>query len=163
MMNNNDVVIRLRYALSLSNKQVEAIFKLGGVKVSDSDLDRILTRQDKELPHDHTLSNHDLEAFLNGLVIDKRGERKDKNGQVIPATFDITNAKLVNNVTIKKIKIAMSYTSDDIQDLMKLAGDSISNGELSAILRRPDHRNYREAGDRYVRKLLAGMSKKYRG
>lgn len=163
MMNNNDVVIRLRYALSLTNKQIEAIFNLGGVKVTDSDLDRILTRQDKEAQHDATLSNHDLEAFLNGLVIDKRGHRKDKDGNIVPPTFDIKNAKLVNNVTIKKIKIAMGYTSDDIQELMKLAGDSISNGELSAILRRPDHRNYREAGDRYVRKLLAGMSKKYRG
>lgn len=163
MMNNNDVVIRLRYALSLSNQEIEEMFKLGGVRVSDSDLDRILTRQEKDQSHDAALSNHDLEAFLNGLVIKKRGHRKDKNGQVVPATFDMRNAKLVNNVTIKKIKIAMAYTSDDIQELLKLAGNHISNGELSAILRRPDHRNYREAGDRYVRKLLAGMSKKYRG
>ncbi|MBS9334873.1 DUF1456 family protein [Fructobacillus sp. M1-13] len=162
-MNNNDVIIRLRYALSLTNQQIEAIFKLGGVTIKDSDLDRILTRQDKDLPYDHSLSNHDLEAFLNGLLIDRRGQRKDKDGHIVPPTFDIKTPKLVNNVTIKKIKIAMAYTSDDIQELMKLAGDNISNGELSAILRRPDHRNYREAGDRYVRKLLAGMSKKYRG
>lgn len=163
MMNNNDVIIRLRYALNLTNKQIEAIFKEGGVTVTDSDLDTILTRQDPEEKFDAFLSSHDLEAFLNGLVIDKRGHRKDKDGNIVPPTFDIKNAKLVNNVTIKKIKIAMSYMSDDIQELMKLAGDSISNGELSAILRRPDHRNYREAGDRYVRKMLAGMGKKYRG
>lgn len=162
-MNYNDVIIRLRYALSLSNQEIEAIFALGGQKINQAQLDKILTKQEDDAQPDQNLSAHDLEAFLNGLVIDKRGQRTDKDGQVVAPTFDMTAADLVNNVAIKKIKIAMSYTSDDIQSLLALAGAKISNGELSAILRRPDHRNYRPAGDRYLRKLLAGMGKKYRG
>ncbi|GAP00585.1 YehS family protein [Fructobacillus ficulneus] len=162
-MNYNDIIIRLRYALDLSNQDIIAIFALGGLKVSQSQLDKILTKQDDDSLPNQNLSARNLEAFLNGLVIEKRGERTDKDGKIVPPTFDITNHELVNNVAIKKIKIAMAYTSDDIQELLALAGDKISNGELSAILRRPDHRNYRPAGDRYLRKMLAGMSKKYRG
>ncbi|CAK1245143.1 DUF1456 family protein [Fructobacillus evanidus] len=161
-MNYNDTIIRLRYALNLSNQDVIRLFAMGGVKITQKDLDRILTKQEDDSQPDQALSAHDLEAFLNGLVIDKRGERLYKDGQVVPPTFDMTKADLVNNVAIKKIKIAMAYTSDDLQQLLALAGAKVSNGELSAILRRPDHRNYRPAGDRYLRKLLAGMGKKYR-
>ncbi|MDF7636755.1 DUF1456 family protein [Leuconostocaceae bacterium ESL0958] len=161
-MNNNDIIIRLRYALSLSNAALLKIAAKGGLDLDTATLDQILTKQAPETATDANLSNQDLEKFLNGLIIDRRGPQKDRAGQIIPPSMDIEQQALVNNVTIKKIKIAMGYTSTDLQELLALAGDRISNGELSAILRRPDHRNYRQAGDRYLRKLLAGMAKRYR-
>ena len=38
----------------------------------------------------------------------------------------------------------------------------MSKGELSAFFRKPDHRNFKPAGDQVVRNLLQGMVKKYR-
>ncbi len=45
---------------------------------------------------------------------------------------------------------------------MAKAGIEVSNSELSAVLRRPDHRNYKPAGDRYLRNILKGMAMAYR-
>lgn len=161
-MNNNDIVIRLRYALNLTSADLHHIFSLGGLEISGATLDKVMTKQDAETPFDQHLSTHDLEAFLNGLVVYKRGVKKDAQGQEVKLSFDITEPAMINNVAIKKIKIALHYTSEDLQELMALAGDQISKGELSAVLRRPDHRNYRPAGDRYLRKILKGMALKYR-
>lgn len=63
---------------------------------------------------------------------------------------------------LKKLKIAMQYTSEDYQSFFKSAGIEVSNAELSAVLRRPDHRNYRPAGNRYLRNILKGMALEYR-
>ncbi|MDF7626497.1 DUF1456 family protein [Lactobacillaceae bacterium L1_55_11] len=157
-MNNNDIIIRLRYALHLDNPTLLSIFKAGGLQLNAKDLDRILTRQADDTDRQANLSNHDLEAFLNGLIVHYRGHQKDAQGHVRPGTFDIHGAADVNNVAIKKIKIALAYTSKDLQKQLAKAGEQVSNGEISAILRRKDHRNYRPAGDRYLRKLLQGMS-----
>ncbi|CAK8053683.1 DUF1456 family protein [Eupransor demetentiae] len=161
-MNNNDILIRLRYALSLSDNQMLRIFELGDLKIGQKDLDLILTKQEDDQSYDDYLSTKALEAFLNGFVIFKRGHKRDKEGKILLMSFDIADQSEINNVAIKKIKIAMAYTSEEIQALMKKAGAPISKGELSAILRRPGHRNYRPAGDRYLRKLLQGMTMQYR-
>ncbi|NLM67416.1 MAG: DUF1456 family protein [Enterococcus sp.] len=69
----------------------------------------------------------------------------------------------VNNVLLKKVRIALTLTSDDILDILRLAGVYASNSELSAILRKEGHRNYQICGDRYARNFLKGLAIKYRG
>lgn len=63
---------------------------------------------------------------------------------------------------LKKVKIAFSLTSHDILDIMALAGLEISNSELSAVLRKEGHRNYKTCGDRYLRYFLKGLALDYR-
>ncbi|MDR1605735.1 MAG: DUF1456 family protein [Streptococcaceae bacterium] len=161
-MNNNDILIRLRYTFDIKGADMLHIFELGGLTLTLDDLSEILKKQAPDTERDQALSRDHLERFLNGLIISQRGVKRDKTGKAVPATFDMTSDALINNVTIKKLKIAMTYTTDHLQDFLAQAGKTVSTSELSAILRNKTHRNYKVAGDQILRNLLKGMALEYR-
>lgn len=163
-MNNNDILIRLRYALDIKDTDMIEIFKLGDLAITREELRVLLTKQNEEdeLPRDAVCDNRTLEAFLNGLITYKRGKPPVKNGGAPKSTFLITSQSNVNNVLLKKVKIALTLTSDDMLDVLRLASVYASDSELSAILRKEGHRNYKECGDRYARNFLKGLAIKYR-
>ena len=103
-----------------------------------------------------TCTDEQFERFLNGLIISQRGAKDDNE----PALE--LNSGNANNLMLKKIKIALKLTSDDILDILEEAGVVISNSELSAVLRREGHRNYKPCGDRYIRNFLKGLALRYR-
>jgi uncharacterized protein YehS (DUF1456 family) len=104
--------------------------------------------------------NFMFESFLNGLIIFKRGP---KPGQSERPPMSLKNNRSVNNVLLKKVKIALALTSEDIIDILAETGVIISKGELSAIFRKEGHMNYVECGDRYARNFLKGLALRYRG
>lgn len=104
-----------------------------------------------------------LESFLNGFIIFKRGYQDPKPGQSIQPAPSLNNHETVNNILLKKLKIALSLTSEDMIDILKKAGINITKGELSALLRKAGHKNYKECGDKYARNFLKGLAIKYRG
>lgn len=163
-MNNNDILIRLRYALDIKDTDMIKIFKLGGLEITREELRVLLTKQneEEELQRDAVCDNHTLESFLNGLITYKRGTPPVKNGIAPKPTFLISSQSNVNNVLLKKVKIALTLTSDDMLDVLRLAGVYASDSELSAILRKEGHRNYKECGDRYARNFLKGLAIRYR-
>jgi uncharacterized protein YehS (DUF1456 family) len=63
---------------------------------------------------------------------------------------------------LRKLKIALNLQADDILDILKLNDLILSKHELSALFRRPDHKNYRECLDQVLRNFLDGMEKRYR-
>lgn len=172
-MNNNDILIRLRYALDIKDTDMMEIFRLGGVTVTKEELQRMLLKtannsnmdsEDEFIADDdmNKCNNYMLESFLNGFIIFKRGEQESKPGQTQKQVFMINNNKAVNNVFLKKVKIALSLTGEDMLNILNDAGANLSNSELSAVLRREGQRNYKECGDRYVRKFLKGLAIRYR-
>jgi len=173
-MNNNDILIRLRYALDIKDADMLEIFSLGGVKVTKSELLRMLInpkkeeedkRNDDEFVVDKDLkvcNNHILEAFLNGLIIFKRGKQETQPAESEKQVYMIKDHKTVNNVMLKKLKIALSLTSEDMLAIFKETGIVLSNSELSAVLRKEGQRNYKECGDRYARNFLKGLALKHR-
>lgn len=165
-MNNNDVLIRIRYALDIRNAEMVEIFNLGGMAITIEEIPKILTKPDDESPSDNesfmACTNTMLDAFLNGLITFKRGIQEPRPGQPERAPLVITNEESVNNIILKKLRIALTLTSDDMRAVLEDAGISISKGELSAVLRNEDHRNYKVCGDRYVRNFLKGLAMKYR-
>lgn len=171
-MTNNDILVRLRYALDLNNREMIEIFKLGGVEVTHDELPKILTKSknsfydevDEEENDDQIKCNNKMfESFLNGLITFKRGPQQAKPGQPEMPTAPAKGTESPNNMLLKKVKIALSLTSEDMLDLLYEGGVSVSKGELGAILRSPSHKNYRECGDRFVRNFLKGLTLKYRG
>lgn len=173
-MNNNDILIRLRYALDIKDSDMIRIFNLGGVKVSKKELGRILTNPKKadefKNKEEELLANKDikecdnymLESFLNGFITFKRGKKDESSTESQKNKYMIKDNKSVNNVMLKKIKIALTLTSEDMFEIFELSGITLSNSELSAVLRREGHRNYKECGDRYARNFLKGLAIKYR-
>lgn len=161
---NNDILIRLRYALDIKDSDMVEIFKLGGVEITRDEVLMLLTKpeEDSDGFEDFLCTDYMLESFLNGLIVFKRGKQKPKPG--LPSGPDMTlqNGGHANNVMLKKVKIALSLTSEDIIEILKSAGVNISKGELSALLRKEGHKNYKECGDRYARNFLKGLAIRYR-
>jgi len=165
-MNNNDRLIRLRYALNFTDTEMVDIFKLGGSEVTKEDIRLLLTKSNDEAEDELQLpcTNRMLDSFLNGLIIYKRGKQEPKPGQQLPdpASAAVTNES-VNNILLKKVKIALALTSEDMLAILEKAGVSISKGELSAVLRKEGHKNYKPCLDRYARNFLKGLALTYRG
>ena len=166
IMDNNDILIRVRYALDLKNREMVEIFKLGGEKVSPEEMPKILTKsieKDEEVPADYDqikLNGKKLEAFFNGLITFKRGPMPKKEGQAAPVQEKPDH---VNNMVLKKLKVACQLTTEQMLDVLDDGGIAVSKGELGAIMRKPGHRNYKECGDNFTRKFLKGLSIRYRG
>ncbi|PXW91775.1 uncharacterized protein YehS (DUF1456 family) [Streptohalobacillus salinus] len=167
-MNNNDLLVRLRYALDLKDEEMVDIFKLGDYLISKETVQRMLTKSNPQSNQTDTHTENEYEidcdyeqlnAFLDGLIIFKRGQQDQ--AKKAPQKQALTDEN-VNNVVLKKVKIALTLTSDDMLQLLSEAGVNISSSELSAVLRKEGHRNYKPCGDRYVRNFLKGLALKYR-
>lgn len=165
-MNHNDRLTRLRYGLDIKDDDMVEIFAMGGVSLSKENVQALLKKQVSETTeapdvraenvYEIACSDEQFERFLNGLIISQRGA---KDAQEPVLELNHANA---NNLMLKKIKIALTLTSDDIHDILSEAGLEISNSELSAVLRREGHRNYKPCGDRYIRNFLKGLALRYR-
>ncbi|ALV22400.1 MAG: DUF1456 family protein [Carnobacterium sp.] len=169
-MNNNDRLVRLRYALDIKDTDMVEIFKLGGLELTKEDVKKMLTKSINESSdkvkeeefqkNDYVkdCSNQTLESFLNGLIVFKRGRRDSEAKETEKPVLMMINDRNVNNVLLKKIKIALSLTSEDMLGVLGNAGVHLSKSELSAVLRKEGHRNYKECGDRYARNFLKGLA-----
>ncbi|MGE1165164.1 DUF1456 family protein [Peribacillus simplex] len=172
-MHNHDILIRLRYALDIKNKDMVEIFKLGDIEVNREEVMQMLTKPkdgfydeyDEDDMDDECIkcNNTMLESFLNGLIIFKRGKQEPKPGQPENPAPTAKNKESMNNILLKKMKIALTLTSEDMIDILEEAGVMITKGELSAILRKVGHRNYKECGDKFARNFLKGLALRYRG
>ena len=151
-MTNNDFLRRLRYALNIKDNIMVQIFKKGNIIVTREDVIDYLKKDIDE--GFKKLSNNDLISFLDGLIIQKRGNRED--GTPVPK-IKVTKNNL-NNILLRKLRIALAFKSYDMIRIFKLGGIEISEGELSALFRREDHKNYKECGDKYVRVFLKGLT-----
>lgn len=163
-MTNNDILIRLRYALDIRNIDMVEMFKLGGANITKDELADMLIKvnDDEEAPENFMkVNNKLLEQFLNGFITFKRGPQKDENGNVKPP-LEATGKENSNNMLLKKVKIALGLTSDDLVDLLYEGGVTVSKGEMGAILRNPTHKNYKVCGDRFARCFIKGLTYKYR-
>ncbi|MCC5893842.1 MAG: DUF1456 family protein [Alkalibacterium sp.] len=173
-MNNNDRLVRLRYALDLKDEDTVEVFKMGHYDTTIEEVQQLLAKQTSSKPAEDEeedfsenvyvkeCTNPVFESFLNGLIVFKRGQQVMATGEPVKQTKLIKHDKDVNNVLLKKVKIALTLTSDDILDILDETGVSISNSELSAVLRKEGHRNYKECGDRYARNFLKGLALRYR-
>jgi uncharacterized protein YehS (DUF1456 family) len=150
-MTNNDMLRRLRYAMDIPDRKMLEIFALAGTEVSASTLATMLKREDDPefLPLDDKL----MTAFLDGLIIFRRGKKEPKAGVEPPAA-----EMLDNNLILKKLRIALNLEEEDMLAILKQAAVIISKNELSALFRKPGHKNYKKCGDQFLRNFLKGLT-----
>ena len=153
-MNNNDTLRRLRYALDLSNENMVSIFALAGKTVTIAQTQAFMGSEGDEGAKYCT--DDFFGAFLDGLIIDRRGP--PPAGKPKPPQ----SPKLTNNAKLKKIRIALNLHEDAMLAALKAGGHPMSRGELTALFRKPQHKHYRECGDQVLRKFLKGLTKKLR-
>lgn len=154
-MNNNDRLTRLRYALDIKDQDMIEIFRLGGVTISRENYLALLKKIDED-NYEKDLEDEVFERFLNGMIISQRGV---KEGDKPVYELRPGNA---NNIFLKKLKIALSLTTDKMLEIWADEGITISKSELSAFLRKEGHKNYKTCGDNFTRNFLKGLMKEYR-
>jgi uncharacterized protein YehS (DUF1456 family) len=150
-MTQNDILRKLRYTFDFSDGAVVSLFALSGVAVTREQVINWLRRD--EDPALEPLNDEQLAAFLNGLIVHKRGPR---DGVTPPP-----ENRLSNNAILRKLKIALNLQESELLELLELAGMPLGRAELSALFRKPDHRHYRECKDQLLRRFLQGLQLKY--
>lgn len=151
-MTNNDILRRIRYAFDFKDEKMIEIFAKGNLVVSRPQVSNWMKKDDDELFCE--LVDKDLAAFLNGIIVEKRGK---KDG-----TQPVNEDKLTNNIILRKLKIAFNYIDEDLIEVMVVGGSRVSKHELSAFFRKPTHAKYKELQNQILRNFLKGLQLKYR-
>jgi uncharacterized protein YehS (DUF1456 family) len=144
---HNDILRRIRYVFEFDDSKMIGIFGLGGQTVTRAEISDWLKKEDD--PAYKACGDAEFTAFLNGLIIEKRGP---KEGSQPPA-----EQRLNNNIVFRKLKIALDLQADQVLEIMNRAGLRLSKHELSAFFRKPGHKHYRECKDQALRSFLKGL------
>ena len=151
-MLNNDILRRLRYTFELKDSKMIALFEKGGLATTREQVSDWLKREE-----DATFvrcSDLTIAHFLNGLIVDRRGEKEGP-----PA---VAERRLDNNHILRKLKIALELKTEDMLEIMEAGGLKVSPHELSAFFRRPNHKHYRVCEDQILRNFLRGLQLRLR-
>ena len=150
-MLSNDILRSLRYTLKANNNDMVRILALSDMESTSASFDTWMTKEDEEgfvrCP-DVVLSN-----FLNGLIYDKRG----KDASAPPLAVE---RRVNNNIVLKKLRIAFSLKTDDILAILTQQKFRVSMPEITAMMRAPEHKNFRECGDQFLRYFLRGLTER---
>jgi len=155
-MEGNLILRRLRYALGLRNRDVQDIMALGGCKLSDEQVRALLQREDEDTFAEAGVE--ELSAFLDGLIVHRRGKREQKPGQGPPAPIPADT----NNIVLRKLRIAFDLKEEGMLELLDKGGFPLSKPELSALFRKQGHKHYRECGDQVLRYFINGLTRMLR-
>ncbi|WP_017786475.1 DUF1456 family protein [Aeromonas dhakensis] len=159
-MTNNDILRRLRYALSISNDQMVDMFTKGNLTVTHAQLHGWLMKEAEEGEVQEVgfaaCPDSALSQFLDGFIQVRRGAREDAPPQVIPNRIN-------NNMILRKLRIGLNFKEEEMLATLKLANFNLSKSELSALFRSRDHKHYQDCGDQILRNFLIGLTAKYRG
>jgi uncharacterized protein YehS (DUF1456 family) len=155
-INKNDILRRLRYALNISNADMSGIFKLAGYELSEFSILNFLKKEDE--PGFVECSDRELEFFLDGLIIQRRGKRETEGTE--PAVKN--ESHISNNLVLKKLRIALDFKEDNMLEMFRLAGFEITKPELSALFRKKGHKNYKVCGDQILKNFLQGLTVYFR-
>ncbi len=148
-MVSNDILRSVRYILKNNNNDLVRIFALGEAEVTAEQLVPWLRKEEEE--GFVRCPDIMLSCFLNGLIYDKRG--RDESAPALAV-----ERRVNNNVILKKLRIAFALKTDDILAILTEQKFRVSMPEITAMMRAPDHKNFRECGDQMLRYFLRGLT-----
>nr|BCQ86396.1 hypothetical protein SAML2017_14740 [Salmonella enterica] len=149
LMLSNDILRSVRYILKANNTDLARILALGNVDATPEQIAVWLRKEEEE--GFQRCPDIVLSSFLNGLIYEKRG--KDEAAPALTA-----ERRINNNIVLKKLRIAFSLKTDDILAILTGQLFRVSMPEITAMMRAPDHKNFRECGDQFMRYFLRGLA-----
>ncbi len=152
-MINNDILRRVSKIFQLTDDNIQTIFALGLCDINAEQLADIF--KEKNEPSYKALLDVELASFLNGLIIEKRGQ---KDGVQHQAEHELTN-----NLIFNKVKIALALKADEVIAVLELADLSLTKYELSAFFRNANHKHYKPCSYHVLSAFLQGLQRKYQG
>ena len=151
-MLNNDVLRSLRYTLNLNDNALLELFH-----TVEPDLDIATLRSYLASEEDESFVRMDDElmvGFLDSLIVSRRGPS--------PQPAPPTELPLTNNTVLKKLRVAFTLQEADLLAILDSVAFTVTKPELSALFRKPDHKNYRLCGDQLLRQFLKGLTLRLR-
>lgn len=152
-MIHNDVLRSLRFMLQTDDTGLEKIIALGGGTATRAEITAFMKRDDE--PGYVVCSDEVMGQFLDGLIVHRRG--REENAPVRAPEKVVTN-----NTVLKKLRVAFELKENDFLELMAASGFQVSKPELSALFRNAEHKNFRAAGDQFLRNFLKALTAKQR-
>jgi uncharacterized protein YehS (DUF1456 family) len=151
-MKNNTVMIKLRQTLALTDSDIARIFELGGYTVTPE----MIAGYMFGFPTDEgyiKCPSRALIAFLEGIIIDRRGPnpKKPKAGAVAETTID-------NSDVFKKLRIAFDLHEDDIHAILLQSNIILEKNDFSAIFRKKGHKHYKVCSDPVLEAFFKGLA-----
>ena len=151
-MNTNDILFKLKTALSLDNQKMIEAYSLANHKMKPEHLEHLLKRrQDNGF---ELCSYEELGLFLDGLVLLKRGPspKKTNENEVV---------ELTNNLILKKLRIALELKEPEIEIIFGLGEADLSKQQLSSLFRKEGHKNFKACSDELLMAFLGGLDEFY--
>lgn len=153
-MISNDIIRSLRYTLKTNNAGLVRLWALAEAVATPELIDAWVRKEDDA--GFQRCPDIMLSLLLNGLIYDKRG----KDEAAPPLAIE---RRMTNNMVLKKLRIAFSLKTDDILAILTQQQFRVSMPEITAMMRAPDHKNYRECGDQFLRYFLRGLTVRFGG
>jgi len=151
-MQINDILFKLKNALSLSYEDMIKAYALADYKMTQERLESILKRrQDKGYAE---ASYEELGVFLDGLVLLKRGP-SDK------VATDEEAVPLTNNLILKKVRVAMNFKEAELIILFALAGVELTKRQIGSLFRKEGTKNFKTCSDELLMAFLEGLDEFY--
>ncbi len=151
-MQINDILFKIKTALSLDNKSIIEAYALVNYEMSEEHLVNILKKhQDKGYEE---ATYEELGLFLDGLVILKRGP-SDK----VPTEDDVV--ELSNNLILKKIRVAMELKEAELVILFALAEVTLTKRQIGSLFRKEGTKNFKACSDELLMAFLDGLDEFY--
>jgi uncharacterized protein YehS (DUF1456 family) len=151
-MKINDILYKIKKALSLENTQLIEAYKLAEYEMKEERLEAILKRRLDKGYEEATYE--ELGIFLDGLVLLKRGPSNkvaDKNEAVA----------LSNNLILKKIRVAMNLKEPELVILFALAEVELTKRQIGSLFRKEGGKNFKACSDELLEAFLEGLDEFY--
>ncbi len=150
-MKINDILYKIKTALSLSNEEIINAYALASYEMSPQRLDAILKRRQDKGYEEATYE--ELGVFLDGLITLKRGERSTKK--------EPEELALSNNLILKKLRIAMELKEAELMILFALVDVPLTKRQIGALFRAENHKNFKACSDELLMLFLEGLDEFY--
>lgn len=151
-MTNNDVLRHLRHILNVNDSKLIEIAALDGCEILEDEIQAYLCQDDEDGYEE--CPDEVLAHFLNGMIFYKRG----RNPDLPEPKLAQSERRITNNIVLKKTRVAFALKDTDIVAKIEKSGLRVTKAEVNAFFRSPDHRNYRECLDQFLRNFFKGLS-----
>lgn len=150
-MTRNSILRKIKETFDFSDADIVTLFANVEQEISEDVVVDWLRREDD---HDYKpLYDDELAVFLNGLIIENRGRKEGP----LPKPEKI----LTNNIILKKLQIAFKLQADEVIGIWDNVDVMVTKYELSAFMRKPDHKHYRAVRDKLLKEFLKGLQIAY--